>query len=88
MRQIKPQAPTLVGGGFIPSQGETMSLYDQLFKLYITVKDPKVVRYRRHPCQLRIVGKARHMWGNESKLDPGSQSTETIEKLIARYYID
>jgi len=65
-----------------------MRLYDELFKLYITVKDPKIVRYRRHPCQLRMVGKARHMWTNDGKLDVSSQSTETLEKLTARYYID
>lgn len=58
-----------------------MTLQEQLIKLYIPCKEPLNVMYRRHPSQLKVVGKVRVNLSNQA-------SSEITDWLVYRNYID
>lgn len=64
-----------------------MQLWEELEKLYVTVKEPLFVRYLRHPSQLRMVGKAKYNISRDCE-QPGPGYKLTIDRLIYRHYLD
>lgn len=64
-----------------------MQLWEELEKLYLAVKEPVFVQYRRHPCQLRLVSVGRENF-NRGSGKSGPTFSWTLDHLTSRHYID
>lgn len=66
-----------------------MALQDELFKLYDPLKPHAnlLIRHRRHPCQLRLVAKARHILLRDlNRINVAAQFN--YDMIVYRHYID
>ncbi len=66
-----------------------MLLRDELFKLYNPLRHNAnhFIRHRRHPVQLRIVGKM-HSLARTSGRTLDQDDQDRLDNLVYKYYID